>query len=290
MSNAVSSGAARPESRYAEVEGVRIHYYDVGGGAGRPLLMIHGAGPGASGWANFHRNAAVLGATRRVIIVDLPGFGRSAKPKLSGELYSYYAQTLFALLDVLGIAEVDLLGNSLGGGISIKMALINQQRLGRIVLMGPAGMPSMLTAQPTAGIRNILEYYGGEGPTRQKLETTLRMMVYDGASLTPELLEERYQSSIEPDTVANWPISRGGPPPLEPLWRNDLSSIKNQTLIVWGRDDRVNTFDMFPMLLSQLQNSSLVVFSRCGHWVQWERPKAFNALVDAFLLGEYDAS
>lgn len=290
MSGTVASVDGKPESRYADVEGVRIHYHEVGAGAGHPLLMIHGAGPGASGWSNFNRNAAALGAGRRVLIPDLPGFGQSAKPKLGGGLYGVYARMMFGLLDALGIEKVDAVGNSLGGGIIIKMALTDQQRLGRLVLMGPAGIPSMLTPQPTIGIRNILEYYAGEGPSRAKLESTLKMMVYDQSSLTPELLDQRYLASIDPDTVANWPIGKGGPPPLEPIWREDLASIRNETLILWGRDDRVNTLDMFPLLLGQLQNSQLVVFSRCGHWVQWERAKAFNALVDAFLGGEYTAS
>lgn len=285
----MNSANERPESRYVEVEGIRIHYHEVGSGPGRPLLMIHGAGPGASGWSNFHRNAFVLGAGRRVLIPDLPGFGRSAKPPLAGGLYGVYSRLMFGMLDALRLEQVDAVGNSLGGGIVIKMALTSPVRMGRLVLMGPAGVPSMLTAQPTAGIRNILEYYGGDGPSRQKLEQTLRTMVFDPACLTPELLEERYQASIEPETIANWPISRGGPPPLERIWREDLASIEHQTLIVWGRDDRVNTLDMFPLLLSQLQNSQLVVFSRCGHWVQWERSKAFNALVGAFLGDEYAA-
>lgn len=287
MNTATSAGEAKPESRHVDVEGVRIHYYDVGSGAATPLLMIHGAGPGASGWANFSRNAAVLGERRRVLIPDLPGFGRSGKPKLEHGLYGIYARMLFGFLDALGIERVDAVGNSLGGGIIVKMALTHANRLGRLVLMGPAGMPSMLTPQPTVGIRNILEYYAGEGPTREKLERTLRMMVYDQANLTPELLEQRYQTSIDPEIVANWPIGKGGPPPLEAIWREDLTAIRNETLVIWGRDDRVNTLDMFPLLLSQLPNSQLTVFSRCGHWVQWERAKPFNALVDAFLRGDY---
>ena len=275
----------RPASQFLQLDDATIHFHDLGSGSERPVMLIHGAGPGASGWVNYLHNAAALAQSRRVLVLDLPGFGKSRKPSLSGGLYGAYARILLAFIEKLRIETVDVVGNSLGGGIAMKMAMLEPSRVGRLVLMGPAGVPSMMSAQPSAGIRNLLEYYAGSGPSREKLEASLRLMVFDQTLLTTNLLEERYQTSIEPEIVANWPIGPGKPPPLEAIWREDLASIANETLVLWGRDDRVNTFDMFPLLLSQLQNSQLTVFARCGHWVQIERPNAFNTLVDLFLKG-----
>ena len=274
-----------PKGRLVEIAGEEIHYLEMG--TGRPLLLLHGGGPGASGWSNYSRNAHALSTRYRVVIPDLPGYGASSKEPITGPRYAHYARSMLGLLDHLGIRQAHVVGNSLGGGAAIKMALEAPDRLGRLALMGPAGLVSAYQTSPTEGARLIFEYYGGTGPSRQKLDTFLRLMIHDPSKLTPQLLEERYQASVEPALLANPPLGRGEPPVLEELWRDPrLRSLPHDTLVVWGRNDRVNPLFTAEILMSQIPNAMMVSFNRCGHWVQWERAAAFNAIVLSFLSEE----
>ncbi|WP_016743937.1 alpha/beta fold hydrolase [Rhizorhabdus wittichii] len=273
-----------PQSHFADVDGVKYHYHDIG--TGEPLILIHGGGPGASGWSNYSRNVEALSRQFRLIIPDLVGYGQSDKPVLEGSRFGIYAKGMLGLMSRIGIEKVHVVGNSLGGGTAIKMALEAPDRIGRLILMGPAGLLAPSTPMPTLGVRQIMEFYGGEGPTREKLRAFLQTMVYDSSFLTEELLDGRIAAATQPDLLANPPLGRGGPPPIEALWKENLAGITHDTLILWGREDRVNPMDMHLTLLAQLPNAQFTVFTRCGHWVQWEKAKAFNALVASFVRGE----
>jgi len=272
------------KSHTARVGDHNIHYLDIG--KGDPVVLIHGGGPGASGASNYRRNIEALSSRYRLVIPDLPGYGQSDKPKITGPRYAAYASAMLGVLDHLGIKRAHFVGNSLGGGAAIKIALEAPDRVDKLVLMGPAGLVSAYTKVPTEGARLIFEYYGGDGPTREKLAGFIRVLLYDHSNLTPELLEERFQASIDPGLIANPPLGRGEIPILEELWRDPrLAKLPHETLVLWGREDRVNPLITAEILVSQLPNAQFVSFTRCGHWVQWERAAAFNAIVPAFLAG-----
>jgi 4,5:9,10-diseco-3-hydroxy-5,9,17-trioxoandrosta-1(10),2-diene-4-oate hydrolase len=273
------------ETKTALIDGKTIAYLDIG--RGEPVVMIHGGGPGASGGSNYGRNVSALSAKYRLIIPDLPGYGGSDKYKIDGPRYAAYAKAMVGLLDVLKIPGAHFVGNSLGGGTAIKVALDTPQRVNKLVLMGPAGVATAYSKVPSEGARKIFQYYGGDGPSRAKLKEFLEIMIYDASNLTPALIEERYQASIAPDLLANPPLGKGGEIPiLEELWRDPrLAKLEHDTLVLWGREDRVNPLYTGDILVNQLPNAQMVTFTHCGHWVQWERAAAFNAIVAAFLAG-----
>jgi 2-hydroxy-6-oxonona-2,4-dienedioate hydrolase/4,5:9,10-diseco-3-hydroxy-5,9,17-trioxoandrosta-1(10),2-diene-4-oate hydrolase len=277
--------AASNTGRYAAVGTAKVHYHDVG--EGEPVVLIHGGGPGANGWSNYDRNiAALVAAGYRLIIPDLLGFGLSDKPAVTGKRYSAHARTIIGLLDALKIDSAHLVGNSLGGGAALKLTLDAPERVRKLVLMGPAGLISAYTRVPTEGARLIFEYYGGNGPSREKLAAFIKLMVCDASQLTDELLENRFAASVDPAVVANPPFGRAGGGGAEDLWRDErLSALPHDTLVLWGREDRVNPLYTAEILLNQLPNARLVSFTRCGHWVQWERAAEFNAIVSGFLSG-----
>jgi 4,5:9,10-diseco-3-hydroxy-5,9,17-trioxoandrosta-1(10),2-diene-4-oate hydrolase len=274
-----------PAGIVSQVDGRPIHYLDIG--SGEPLVLIHGGGPGATGWSNYSRNVEALSARRRLIVPDLPGYGGSYKDPILGPRFATYAAAIVGLLDNLRIERADIVGNSLGGGTALKIALSAPQRLGKVILMGPAGLASAYTKIPSEGARMIFEYYGGDGPSREKLDKFIKLMIFDSANLSEDLLEQRYQASIQPDIIANPPLGVGHMPILEELWRDaNLAQLEHETLVLWGRDDRVNPLATAEILMNQLPNARMVSFTRCGHWVQWEKAKAFNAIVTTFLDGD----
>jgi 4,5:9,10-diseco-3-hydroxy-5,9,17-trioxoandrosta-1(10),2-diene-4-oate hydrolase len=259
-------------------------------GSGPTVVMLHGGGPGASGVSNYSRNIAVLAERFRVIVPDMPGYGRSDKHVDHSDPFGYLADMIRGLLDALGIDRAHLIGNSYGGAAALRLALDTPTRVDKLVLMGPGGVGTS-RRMPTAGLKSLLAYYGGDGPSRAKLETFIRnYLVYDGVSVPDELIELRYQASIDPEVVANPPLRR--PSGLRTLWRMDLTrdsrlkGLQTPTLVLWGRDDKVNRPAGGPMLLNAMPNAELVMTSRTGHWMQWERADLFNELVTEFLSAE----
>jgi len=259
-------------------------------GGGPAVVMLHGGGPGASGVSNYSRNIDALAQHFRVIVPDMPGYGRSVKGVDQADPFGYLADMIRGLLDGLEIHTAHLIGNSYGGAAALRLALDTPHRVAKLVLMGPGGIGTT-RGVPTAGLKSLLSYYGGDGPSREKLENFIRTyLVYEGDSVPDELIDLRYQASIDPDVVADPPLRR--PSGLRTLWRMDLTRdsrlkrLQTPTLVLWGRDDKVNRPAGGPMLLNAMPNAELVMTSHTGHWMQWERAELFNQLVAEFLSAE----
>ncbi|TDO17916.1 2-hydroxy-6-oxonona-2,4-dienedioate hydrolase/4,5:9,10-diseco-3-hydroxy-5,9,17-trioxoandrosta-1(10),2-diene-4-oate hydrolase [Mycobacterium sp. BK086] len=274
---------------------VRVNGHDIfvaEKGSGPVIVMLHGGGPGASGLSNYSRNIDALAEHFRVVVPDMPGYGRSSKHVDHSDPFGYLADTMRGLMDELGLLSAHLVGNSYGGAAALRLALDTPQRVGKLVLMGPGGIGTT-RGLPTPGLKSLLSYYGGDGPSREKLSAFIRTyLVYDGAAVPDDLIELRYQASLDPDVVANPPLRR--PSGLRTLWRMDLTrdkrltTLPNPTLVLWGRDDKVNRPAGGPLLQRLMPNAELVMTSHTGHWMQWERAELFNRLVADFLSPESD--
>jgi 4,5:9,10-diseco-3-hydroxy-5,9,17-trioxoandrosta-1(10),2-diene-4-oate hydrolase len=259
-------------------------------GDGPPILLLHGGGPGASGLSNFARNIDELATRFRVIVPDLPGYGRSGKGVDQTDPFGCLADAIRGVLDELGIERAHLLGNSYGGSCALRLALDTPGRVDRMVLMAPGGVGTSRSL-PTAGLRRLLAYYQGDGPSRAKLERFIREdLVYDGAAIPDEVIDERYRSSIDPEVVADPPLRRPrGRSALSTLRRMDftrerrLSTLATPTLVVWGTEDRVNRPSGGAILARTMPRCELLLASGTGHWVQWERAELFNRVTNAFL-------
>ena len=271
--------------RTMRVNGKEIFVAETGTGAS--VVLLHGGGPGASGVSNYSRNIEALAQNFRVIVPDMPGYGRSAKGVDRSDPFGYLADHIRGMLDELGIDRAHLVGNSYGGSCALRLALDTPQRVDRLVLMGPGGVGTT-RGLPTAGLKSLLAYYGDEGPNLQKLGTFIRSyLVFDGDAVPDELIESRYAASIDPEVLADPPLQR--PPDLRTLWRMDftrdrrLGGLSIPTLVIWGRDDKVNKPSGAAMLAKRMPNADVLMTANTGHWVQWERAELFNAVATAFL-------
>ncbi|MEU0540430.1 alpha/beta fold hydrolase [Nocardia sp. NPDC005978] len=259
-------------------------------GSGPAVVLLHGGGPGASGLSNYSRNIEVLARRFRVIVPDLPGYGRSSKRVDQGDPFGDLAAAVGGLLDVLEVPRAHLIGNSYGGAAALRLAMDRPEQAERLILMGPGGIGTTRSL-PTEGLRALLSYYTGTGPSREKLARFLREhLVYDAATITEDMIDARYRASLDPEVTANPPLRRpSGPAALRTLWRMDftrdprLRSVAHRTLVIWGEADRVNRPAGGRMLAERMPNCDLYLAARTGHWVQWERAELFNDLVGAFL-------
>ena len=262
---------------------LKVHYNEAG--SGEAVFMLHGSGPGASGWSNFHRNVEpFVAAGYRVILLDSPGWNKS-DPILvpSGSRADINAATIKGLMDVLGIEKAHLVGNSMGGVNAIAFALKYKERLGKMVIMGGGGVgPSLFVPMPPEGIKALFGVY--RAPTMENLKRMLDIFVYDPSSLTPELIEGRFNNMMQQKHhLENFVESLDKNPRQFPDHSSRLSEISAKTLITWGRDDRFVPLDSGLRLLWGLQNADMHVFNKCGHWAQWEHADKFNRLVIDFL-------
>lgn len=275
-------GRTMTEQRMLKANGLNVSYLDEG--EGPVLVMLHGSGPGATGWSNYSRNIPVLSRNFRVICPDLPGFGASDVKPVDGSIPGFWADTIVDLLDKLGIAKAHFIGNSMGGMIALKIALEWPDKVDRLVLMGPGGGYAVHSNFPTPGILSLLTFYDGDGPTMEKVRFFIEQAVFDKSALTEELLQERLAAALDPRIVAQPPMRPGPAGPPEELWRDArLARLKHETLIIWGREDCIVPLDTGMILMRQIPKTRLLVMPQCGHWVQWEHPKEFNSQVALFL-------
>jgi len=282
---------------HTELPSMRESLLDVAGkkifvaetGDGPPVLLLHGGGPGASGISNYRRNIAELAKEYRVVVPDLPGYGRSTKGVDGADPFGYLAGTIRALLDRLGLEKAHLVGNSYGGACALRLALDSPDRVDRMVLMGPGGIGTT-RALPTPGLNSLLNYYSGDGPSRLKLEKFIRTyLVFNAAGVPDSLIDARYAASIDPEVVAAPPLRR--PKSLRALWKTDftrdrrLARLPVPTLVLWGAADKVNRPSGGRMLAERMPNCDLYEVANTGHWVQFERAELFNRLCADFLAG-----
>jgi pimeloyl-ACP methyl ester carboxylesterase len=264
-----------------------LRYHEAG--AGPPLLLLHGSGAGVTGWRNFR---GVLGAFAdhfRCLILEFPGFGVSDDFGGHPMLTAFDAVVRF--VDALGLGTVDILGNSMGGGVGISYAIAHPERVRRMVTIGGIGR-NIFSPGPAEGIRLLQEFV--DEPTREGLIRWLHSMVYDPAVVTEELIEERWRHATDPETLAAARRMYGkeafaqmtkamesskGPQPWAVMHR-----VQAPTLITWGRDDRVSPLDMALIPMRAIPNAELHVFPNCGHWTMIEAKEAFESVVSAFLL------
>lgn len=263
-----------------------LRYHEAGDGP--PLLLLHGSGPGVTGWRNYRGNLAAFAERFRCLVLEFPGFGVSDPTEQHPMVAANGAVVRF--LDGLGIRQADVIGNSMGGIVGTQVALAHPDRVRRLVTIGGIGR-NVFSPSPGEGIRLLMEFT--EDPTRERLVQWLHSMVYDPALVTEELIEERWALATEPETLAAARRMYGkaafaagqraaAASDAPPYWAM-LHKLKARTLITWGRDDRVSPVDMALLPMRTIPDVEVHVFPNCGHWVMIERKAAWESVVLAFL-------
>ncbi|MET3998468.1 alpha/beta hydrolase [Marinobacterium sp. MBR-109] len=257
--------------------GFKTNLHDYGDGF--PLMMIHGSGPGVTAWANWRLVMPELAKSRRIVAPDMLGFGYSERPEGITYNRELWVKHAVGVLDALGLDQVDLLGNSFGGGIALALALAYPQRVRRLILMGSTGTPFTLTEG--------LDAVWGYTPSIDNMRRLLDIFAYDRTLVTDDLAELRYQASISPGFQEAF--SQMFPTPRQ-KGINELSSpegqvrqLPHETLILHGREDEVIPLSASLTLHDWIKNSQLHVFGCCGHWTQIEHSERFVRLVNDFL-------
>lgn len=257
--------------------GIRTNYHDVG--QGDPVLLIHGSGPGVSAWANWRLVMPQLAQQRRVIAPDMAGFGYSERPAGFAYGLDAWVRQAVGLLDALGIARADLVGNSFGGGLALALAIRHPARVRRLVLMGSVGVPFVLTPG--------LDAVWGYEPSLPAMRALLDIFAFDRTLVNDELARLRYEASIRPgfheSFAAMFPAPRQRWVDALASREQDIRRVPHETLVIHGREDRVIPLANAHTLADWIPRAQLHVYGRCGHWTQIEHAARFARLVGDFL-------
>jgi 2-hydroxymuconate-semialdehyde hydrolase len=264
----------------AVAAGLKTNYLEEGQGA--PLILLHGSGPGVTGYANWRLALPILAKRFRVIAPDIAGFGYTErKPGVAYNL-DFWLRHLVGLLDALHIEKASFVGNSFGGALTLALATRHPERVGRFVLMGAAGTHFKVTPE--------LEAVWGYRPSIENMRKLVYSFAYDTSFITEDLVRSRYEASVRPGYQETY--SKMFEPPsqrhIEALSTPDerLRAIKQDVLILHGRDDRIVPLESSLRLHSLVPKSELHVFGQCGHWTQIEKKDRFVRLVEEFLAAE----
>lgn len=258
-------------------------YCEAGEGNKDTIIFLHGSGPGANSETNWKRALEVLGEKFHVIAPDMIGFGQTDLPENTNmtfwEWTTARVQQVLEIMDYNGIENAHLVGNSMGGFVSLNAVLYEPSRFNRLVLMGSAGGK---TSGPTPEIIRMKNFYND--PTIQAFRNLITWFLYDESVLGEEIEEivaSRYENMMRPEIRELYPKLFGGPmdiliPP------SALRRIKQPVLLIHGYEDQFVSRESSLSMLEHLPNAELILMKGCGHWAQIEKQERFLELTEQF--------
>lgn len=275
------------EERFAEVKGVRMRYFV--GGAGPPLVLVHGLGGAASNWAEL---APELARRRRVLIPELPGHGGSS-PLPAAPTVDPYADRVGLVAEREGVLPAPIVGHSLGGVVALRLALGRPAEIGGLVLAAAAGISSgTRRAEYALTIVGVVKPGRRLAPYRRLVARTpwLRQLAFghwgvsDPAALSPRAAEGFLAGpALHTDTLSAAKALVLDDP------RRDLGAVRCRCLLLWGaRDNQLPIEDAFDY--ARRLRAPLRVIPDCGHLLIGERPDACLDAIETFLdqIGQPD--
>ena len=267
---APSQNTSAPVAKEAVIFGTKIHYLEAG--SGPTVILLHGLGGNSQNWA---LNIAPLAQKFRVIVPDQIGFGKSDKPFMNYRIGTY-VDYLDQLCKQLKIERASLVGSSMGGWVAAAFTIAFPERVERLVLVDAAGYA------PPANFdyRTLSEL---NPSTRQVMKRVAALVFYNKMFLADAFIDQALAARISAGDgytiqALTESITRG-----EDFIDKGVKSIKQPTLVVWGRQDGLTPLSEGERFKKDIPNSTLLVMEECGHVPQFEKAAEFNAAVVKFL-------
>ena len=271
---------------WAEVRGDRIAYADVGTGD-VPLVLVHGLSGYIPMWK---KNIGALAEHHRVIALDLPGYGKSDKPRANYSM-TYFARAIRGFLDALDIPRAVLVGHSMGAQISMHVALQAPARVQALVLSSPAGIETF-SASESAFLRSLVTpaftYYATDSTIRARHEVNFRRMPHDAGFLVSDRIAIRKARKFKAYCHVIKHSVRGM---LDEPVHARLHELGVPTLILFGDTDKLipnpvlhrgTAAELVQAELPRMPDTRFELLQKAGHLAQYEAAEAWNDAVLRF--------
>ncbi|RLA09597.1 MAG: 2-hydroxy-6-oxo-2,4-heptadienoate hydrolase [Gammaproteobacteria bacterium] len=266
--------------QFIDAGGIKTNYHDLG--EGEPTVLIHGSGPGVTGFANWAKSLPTLSEKMRVIAPDMLGFGYTETPEGAEYTLENWVKHLVGLLDALNIEKANLVGNSFGGALTLAMAIAHPERVNRIILMGAAGVNFELTEG--------LDFTWGYTPSVENMKKMLDLFAYSRELVSDDLARMRFEASNRPGVqerfAAMFPAPRQRSIEALASDEDDIRKIQAPALIIHGREDVILPYTNSLKMFELLPNAQLHMIGKCGHWTQIEHTRRFNSMLIDFICDD----
>jgi pimeloyl-ACP methyl ester carboxylesterase len=281
-------------SNHVTVNGIRTHFVEAG--RGEPLLLVHGAGPGAFGWAGWRQTIPALAPHFHCYALDTLGFGYTDKP--TDIVYSDQASVdhLAGFIDALCLDKVNLCGNSRGAYMVAKYALDRPDRVKRMLMISSGSIASAMGIERQERQRDGQRQIQGYDGTPEAMRRFMERIIYDHSKITDELIEARVELAALPghdyvqksqrkyrDSLADNPNERQ-----RFDIRHRLPMLTIPMHMVWGAKDSFAPPEFADKLRALLPNVGFTMLPNSGHQAQNDESERFNEIALAFFRGELD--
>lgn len=273
---------APPPSQFLALLGMSVHLRDEGPrNALPPIVLLHGTSASLHTWDGW---TEALKGQRRVIRVDLPGFGLTG-PQPSGDYrLPTYVQFVIGLLDALQVPQAVLVGNSFGGEVAWKTAVDHPERVSRLVLVDAAGYPFKAEDMPVAfkiarmpALKPVMAHL----LPRAMIDASVRNVYGNPDKVTPALIDRYYELTLRAGNRAALTERFTQAPPGQ--YAEQIRLVRQPTLILWGGRDHLIPPVNGDRFHADIAGSRLVVFNDLGHVPQEEDPARTVGALQAFL-------
>ncbi|MDB5794808.1 MAG: alpha/beta hydrolase fold family protein [Noviherbaspirillum sp.] len=287
-------------SIYTDLAGTQIKYYqnkyktrviEASGSAGDSLICLHGIGGHAEAYS---RNIKRLGERFNVYAMDFLWHGFSQKEPFTSEWLPALGSQVLDLMDAIGIEQAHIEGESLGGWVTIWLALNHPNRIKKIILNTSAGVRHAVQNERPAEGRTLLAQRSIDALnnlSRETVKKRLEWLVVDPERITDELIDLRYQIYAQVDTkkalsqLYAHSFGAGTSEQFE-FSKEDLAKISVPTLVLWSEKNPGTGPEAGRRLAEIIPNASFYCINDAGHWPQWEKAEEHDRVVTAFLSGQ----
>lgn len=273
---------APPPSQFVEWRGLQVHLRDEGPRDDpMPIVLLHGTSASLHTWDGW---ADALKTGRRVIRMDLPGFGLTGPMPDGDYRLQQYVRFVVGVMDQMGVQQAVLAGNSFGGNLAWKLAVDHPERVGKLVLVDAAGYPDDAQSVPIGfklaqidALRPLLE----STLPRSMVESSVRNVYGDPSRVTPELVDRYYELTLRAGNRAALGERFRQSPHGE--FAAEVSRVRQPTLIIWGGRDRLILPANAERFRRDIAGSQVAMFPDLGHVPHEEAPDVTVAAVQRFL-------
>jgi pimeloyl-ACP methyl ester carboxylesterase len=269
-----------------EQQGLRLPLHvEIHGDAGEPILLLHGLGGNAYTWRHW---VPELARSRRVVLVEMKGFGAAPKPRDDRYSPMDQAELLFRAILQEDLRDLTLVGHSLGGAIVLLTSLIlldqEPERLSSLVLVGGAGLPCLPRHVGLARIPLLGKIWVRSLPARSMVRYALRLAVHDRKTITASQVEAYAEPLTGKDArhALKETIRQLIPPDTDAIVER-YSELNVPTLLLWGETDRVVPPWVAEELERRLPDAHLHLLEECGHIPPEEKPEESLDILMGFL-------